>query len=72
MTVIKPMEVATQAAGSPGGDCIARLGQQDYLPGAETRRFIAVPEGATWAELRTIAGDFETPKVQATPRAALR
>lgn len=31
--------------------------------GSESRRFIAVPEGATWAELRTFAGDHPTPRV---------
>jgi hypothetical protein len=34
--------------------------------GSESRRFIAVPEGATWAELRTFAGDHPTPRVSST------
>ena len=60
VTVVRPQKVLTAAEG---GNAIARLGKQTYSPGSESRRFIAVPEGATWAELRTFAGDHPTPRV---------
>jgi len=63
VTVVKPIEVGTQGVGGPNGNSIAQLGTQQYSPGQETRHFIAVPEGATWARLRTTAGDFDTPKM---------
>lgn len=34
-----------------------------FQPGHEARRFVAVPGGATWAELRIRAGELDTPKV---------
>lgn len=60
MTVVKPQEVRTVVEG---GECIAKLGEKEYSPGSETRCFVAVPPGATWARLRTTAGSFPTPKV---------
>lgn len=36
-----------------------------FQPGEETRRFVAVPPGAGWAELRIRAGEVDTPKVRA-------
>ena len=38
--------------GGGGGDAVARLGSLPMSPGKETRRFLAAPEGATWAVLR--------------------
>lgn len=43
-------------------ECSVRLGKLDFTPGLELRRFVAVPEGATWGELRLRAGAHETPK----------
>ena len=43
-------------------ECSMRLGKLDFTPGLELRRFVAVPEGATWGELRLRAGAHETPK----------
>ncbi len=34
----------------------------DFKPGQEVRRFVQVPEGATWAELRLRAADHEQPR----------
>jgi len=34
-------------------------------PGAEVRKFVAVPEGATWAELRLRAGSYDANRVRA-------
>ena len=34
------------------------------LSGKEVRRFIAVPEGATWAELRLRAGSYDANRVR--------
>ncbi len=41
---------------------MCRLGWMDFKPGQEVRRFVAVPEGATWAELRLRAGAHEQPR----------
>jgi tripeptidyl-peptidase-2 len=40
-----------------------RLGPVKLTPGQEVRHFVAVPAGATWAELLVRAGDYDTPKV---------
>lgn len=39
-----------------------RFGKVNFVPGREVRRFVAVPEGATWAELRIASLEGETPK----------
>ena len=66
MTVIKAAVVdkASPANGSKpaGSDYIARLGSLDFVAGRELRRFVAVPEGATWCEMSFSAGAFDTPK----------
>ena len=41
---------------------VARLGWLDFRPGQEARRFLAVPEGARWAEMRFTAGPHEQPR----------
>ena len=56
-TVAEP----TQAA-QVGQDYIARLGTVCFQPGTEVRRFIHVPEGATWAEMTLRAGNHDTPR----------
>ena len=43
-------------------ECTVRLGTLTFRPGLEMRRFVAVPEGATWGEMRIRAGPHETPK----------
>ena len=45
-----------------GSDYVARLGWLDFQPGQEVRRFLAVPEGATWADMRFTAGPHEQPR----------
>lgn len=40
-----------------------RLGPVSLKPGQEVRHFVAVPAGATWAELLVRAGNYDTPKV---------
>lgn len=74
ITVIRPVIVSMQpgklalppAAGGTGAALEAgttlRLGSVLFEPGKEERRFIAVPDGATWAELRLRAQDNDTPK----------
>ena len=41
---------------------MARLGWLDFRPGQEVRRFLAVPEGAVWADMRLTAGPHEQPR----------
>ena len=48
-----------------GQDYIARLGSVRFQPGTEVRRFLDVPEGATWAEMTLRAGNHDTPRYQA-------
>ena len=52
--------------GSPilgmGSDYVARLGWLDFQPGQEVRRFLTVPEGAVWADMRFTAGPHEQPR----------
>ena len=43
---------AAAAAAAVAGDAVARLGPLLMSPGREARRFLAAPEGATWAVLR--------------------
>ncbi|GAB4814120.1 hypothetical protein N2152v2_001166 [Parachlorella kessleri] len=45
------------------GDASVSLGSLQFEAGREVRRFIAVPEGATWAEMRIRAGQTDTPKL---------
>ena len=40
------------------------LGPLAFVPGHEERVFVAVPEGATWAEFTLKAGAHDTPKVR--------
>ena len=60
------MDVGAQPEGSRNDDdmreCTVRMGKLDFRPGLEMRRFVAVPEGATWGEMRIRAGRHETPK----------
>ncbi|PRW39066.1 Tripeptidyl-peptidase 2 isoform A [Chlorella sorokiniana] len=68
ITVIKPLDVETEPGSSSGvgaivrPDCSVDLGTLHFQPGAELRRFVAVPGGATWAELKIRAGELDTPK----------
>ncbi|KAK9867034.1 hypothetical protein WJX84_006426, partial [Apatococcus fuscideae] len=60
--------VSSKASGEAGHkgamrECTVRLGKLDFRPGLEIRRFVAVPEGATWGEMRLRAGPHETPKI---------
>lgn len=45
-----------------GGPAVCRLGWMDFKPGQEVRRFIQVPKGTTWAELRLRAAGHEQPR----------
>ena len=47
-----------------GQDYIARLGTVHFQPGTEVRRFLSVPEGATWAEMTLRAGNHDTPRYE--------
>ena len=74
ITVIKPHTVHTNEA--PARNLMAKapsaeplhagatvdLGLLVFQPGTVVRRFIAVPDGATWAELRIMAGPHDVPK----------
>ena len=46
----------------PSRDFIARLGTVVFQPGTEVRRFLGVPEGATWGEMTLTAGSHDTPR----------
>lgn len=64
---------AVGASGSGGGGGVSgggglpphtlRLGPVSLRPGQEVRHFVAVPAGATWAELMVRADDYDTPRV---------
>ena len=41
---------------------MARLGTLHFQAGTELRRFIDVPEGASWAEMSIKAGAHDTPR----------
>ena len=51
ITVIRPVRVA------PGGDCTLRLAKLAFSPGHIERTFVAVPAGATWANVTVRALD---------------
>lgn len=64
--------MATTAAGPAAGGQetgglqpphTLRLGPVKFTPGQEQRHFVAVPSGATWAEMAIKAGPYETPKL---------
>lgn len=38
-------------------DFTAELGWLEFEPGQEVRRFVEVPDGATWAEMRLTANE---------------
>ncbi|CAL8469996.1 g9538 [Coccomyxa elongata] len=75
VTVVRPMQVDTHSsplsgtlstssgASKDSSSFTASFGWLDFTPGLEVRRFVAVPEGATWAELRITTGDNEQPRV---------
>ena len=35
------------------------VGRYSFRPGTELRKFVSIPEVATWAELRLVAGDHD-------------
>ncbi|GLI68325.1 hypothetical protein VaNZ11_012720 [Volvox africanus] len=76
ITVIKPLQVPLAATSINGinGNTVAgngnssavgtvSLGPLSFAPGTEYRRFVAVPPGATWAELTLRAAPYDTPKL---------
>ncbi len=73
VTVIKTTPVETLEAAVPPGlgngdesthadDYIARLGTITFQPGTEERRFVSIPEGATWATVKVRAGAHSAPR----------
>lgn len=50
------------AAERDDGQHVCRLGWMEFRAGQEVRSFVAVPEGARWAELRLRAGAHEQPR----------
>eukprot|EP00887_Chlorella_sp_A99_P002396 scaffold10.g2396.t1 len=48
--------------GAPRNGSAVVLGPMSFIPGQEVRRFVAVPEGAGWAQLRLRAHSLTTPK----------
>ncbi|CAK0779170.1 hypothetical protein CVIRNUC_004710 [Coccomyxa viridis] len=74
VTVIKPARVGDSNSSGPSGVAsvesaerddgqhVCRLGWMEFRAGQEVRSFVAVPEGARWAELRLRAGAHEQPR----------
>lgn len=70
ITVIRPLLLASQPGAilTPKGNtfeqhrAVVELGSERFDPGTELRRFVAVPHGATWAELKLKAIESDTPK----------
>lgn len=74
ITVVRPLQLtarpgrlALEATGDAAGavlqgEAVLCLGTEPFVPGKEMRRFVAVPEGATWAEMKIKAVAGETPK----------
>ncbi|KAG2491863.1 hypothetical protein HYH03_009817 [Edaphochlamys debaryana] len=54
---------STPASGGGGGVGALALGPLSFSPGSEHRSFVAVPPGATWAELTLRASSYDTPKL---------
>jgi hypothetical protein len=62
------MEEGSHEQGIKAGqDFIARLGTVQFQPGTEVRRFLEVPEGATWGEMTLKAGNHATPRYAVLP-----
>ena len=62
------MEKGSHEQGIKAGqDFIARLGTVQFQPGTESRRFLEVPEGATWGEMTLKAGNHATPRYAFSP-----
>ncbi|KAL0024941.1 hypothetical protein WJX77_004746 [Trebouxia sp. C0004] len=55
-------EGSHQQGVKAGQDFIAKLGTVHFQPGTEVRRFLEVPEGATWGEMTLKAGNHATPR----------
>lgn len=56
ITVIKPLNVM----GSGAGEIPEAAFQLAFGPGKEQRRFVAIPEGSSWAEIRMMADETPT------------
>lgn len=62
------LEEGSQEQGvQVGQDFIARLGTFQFQPGTEVRRFLEVPEGASWGEMTLKAGNHATPRYAVLP-----
>ena len=53
--------VPNHAAEARQGQAL-HLGRIAFSPGTEVRRFVAIPEGATWGQLLLRAGEHDTPR----------
>ena len=56
------VDLPGHAADALNGQQALHLGRLAFAPGTEVRRFVAIPEGATWGELVLKAGDHDTPR----------
>lgn len=78
VTVVRPLQVPLGPTASPalagpsnpspapssnGTVGTVTLGPLSFAPGSEHRTFVAVPPGATWAELTVRAAPYATPKL---------
>lgn len=66
ITVVKPLQLAVQPGNVLGGSNTyptprIQLGRFEFVPGKEVRRFVAVPVGATWAEMTVTCASAATP-----------